>query len=238
MENVERKLLSFFPLLKSTFTSSLLKRTPLPIPGVMTSCAETETVLLQGPFVGTAVRSCLATPGNYLSGFLILAASKKKEKKKDTVCSSALPWGSRLWELVRSSFPGSIADARAHTCEWEHSSACVWVHLCLLARLPAVCPRAPHLYVPGGTRRRGPHPTMTLQLHPGQRCCWCYLGFAGHQGRARKRHHLCLQTCRTLILRSSQLGNLCCSSTEFCHNAAQVVFFSCTEEWARGLWEC
>lgn len=74
MENVESKLP---PPLKSTFTSSLLKRTPPPIPHVMTSCAETKIVLLQGPFIGTAVRSCLETPGEYFSGFLNLAASKK-----------------------------------------------------------------------------------------------------------------------------------------------------------------
>lgn len=142
MENVESKLLFFSPLLKSTFTSSFLKRTPLSIPGVMTSCADTKTALLQGPFIRTAVRSFLTTPGEYLWGFIILAASKKKKiwwrtgvqelllpgchsvsgqgtgaacpDMKDALCSSALPCGSQLWELGRSSFPWGIADARDH----------------------------------------------------------------------------------------------------------------------------
>lgn len=158
----------------------------------MTSCAEPETALLQGPFIGTAVRSCLATPGKYLPGFVSWQLPKKKKKcqqrirarelpppaccsgcgqrtgnaclgMKDAFCSPALPHGSRLWEPVRASFPGSIADARAHTREREHSGACVRAHACPPARLlPAACPQAAHLYVPGARQKRGSQPHRGL----------------------------------------------------------------------------
>lgn len=147
---------------------------------------------------------------------------------KDAFCSSALPCGSQLWELGRSSFPRGIADARDHVCPREHSGACVWAH----ARLPA-CPQGNHLYGPAAMQRRGLSPTVVLQPHASQRCCWCCPGFTSHQEGLVKG---VMSVCEPARL--SQLGELCCTSTEFCHKAAQVIFFSCTKEWACGLWEC
>lgn len=217
MRNIEIKLFGFFsPPLKSSFTSSLLKRTPLPILCVMPACAETATVPLQGPFIGTAVRGGLTTPASICQDFLSWQLPKKHAGRglvrescsgcgqgtvsaflgmKDACCSPALPRGSGVWGWVRASFPASIIDTRAHMHEREHSGACARAY----ARPPACLPPA-HLYVPGAMGRKGLSHTMALQLRDSQRHCWCCLGFASHVVRAWKRHHLCLLTFHMLIL--------------------------------------
>lgn len=116
-------------------------------------------------------------------------------------------------------FPGALL-MQGITCPREHSGACVWAHACLPA-----CPQGNHLYGPGATQRRGLSPTVVLQPHASQRYCWCCPGFTSHQEGLVKG---IMSVCEPARL--SQLGELCCTSTEFCHKAAQVIFFSCTKE--------
>lgn len=116
---------------------------------------------------------------------------------------------------------------------WERTQRCLCAGTCLPACLSAAC------RLPAGCSPLCPRskegvwaPPWPCDFTPVRDACRCCLGFASHVGRARKRHYLCLQTCRTFILRPSQLGEICRASAGFCHDASQVVVFSGTEEWA------
>lgn len=105
---------------------------------------------------------------------------------KDAFCSPALPRGSRLWEPVRASFPGSIADARAHTREREHSGACVRAHACPPA--PCCLPPAHRLLTFMSQEQRGGlSPTVALQLHAGQRRLPVLPGFCQPPGQGSQK---------------------------------------------------
>lgn len=189
-------------------------------------------MLLEGPFIGTAVRSCLATSGKYLAG--LLAASKKNAGRGHRTLPGCCSWKIHFVPLLcpvavscgsrrDPPFPGaSLMQGLIHVSENTAVLVCRHMPACTLA----CCWRMGSS--PSWTRRNTKEGS---ELHHGfatlHQCLYirdtdgACLGFTSHMGRAHKRHHLSLWTHRELVLRPPQPGELWCTRVEFCHNTAQ-----------------